>query len=189
MIDEPEEQETEQGLPAMNARPTFAGIRKVWRRLRGKVPHFDPVKTKIEFQPISKAVKWTGGADGHITEECGRFCQLNSSASTPDWGQHSEIRPDGLFWGGTRFSSLELALENQAFAAWYENGGKEVVMAGKMVLTNPIYGEDEEPPLPPYNFFLHEHQNDMTPTEVRSYRAIGEVPKRFRKRGRNRPNE
>jgi hypothetical protein len=104
------------------------------------------------------------------------------------------VREDGFDWCGRHFSCLEEAKENQAFVLWYEKGkfegeqgvsGKDVMAKGKMVLRPALYGADEEPPLPSYNFFLNEHIEEMTPQEIRDYQTRGEVPKRLRRRGRN----
>ncbi len=172
-------------------RPAFPGIRNLWRRFGGrKPPRFDPTKHQVWFQPCFIEVNWTGTADLHTTDEC----ILPHCDNPGGLGHHSEIRPDGFNWCGQHFSCLEEALENQAFTNWYEHGlfegeeverGKNIMKKGKMLLRPPLYGATEEPPLPKYNFFLHEHIDEMTPEEVRTYQTAGEVPKRFRRRGRN----
>lgn len=192
MADE-EEQQTGGAIPRAIAyimQPSFPGFRNVWRRFGGrKPPRHDPSKARVWFRPCSIVVGWDGKADLHTTEPCApRHC------SNPNGiGRHSEARPDGFEWCGARFSCLAEAKENQAFLRWYEEGifegeqtqlGKDVIAKGKLVLRPALYGAQEEPPLPRFNFFLHEHVDEMTAQEIRAYYAVGEVPKRFRRRGR-----
>ncbi len=173
--------------------PAFPGIRSLWRRFGGrKPPRYDPTKTRVWYRPCSRVYSWYGAADLHTTDPC-----ILPHCDRPDeTGRHSEVRPDGFEWCGRQFSCLVEALENQAFTRWYEEGwfegeevekGKDVMKKGKMVLRPPLYGADEEPPLPKYNFFLHEHLDEMTSLEIRVYKSTGEVPKRLRRRGRSRP--
>jgi hypothetical protein len=192
MADE-EEQQIGGAIPRAIAtimRPSFPGFRNIWRRFGGqKPPRHDPTKARVWFQPCFRVVGWDGNADLHTTEPCSPH-----HCSAPDGiGRHSEVRPDGFDWCGTHFSGLAEAKENQAFLLWYEDGifegeqtqpGKDVMAKGKLVLWPALYGAQEEPPLPRFNFFLHEHVDEMTPQEIRAYRATGEVPTRLRRRGR-----
>lgn len=191
-----EEEETPEGgsLPSAIVnimRPAFPGLRNLWRRFGGhKPPRFDPTQHRVWYQPRFRVYSWHGSADLHVTDTP---CMLPHCAHPGEDGVHSEVRPDGFDWCGSHFSCVAEALKNQAFAAWYEHGlfegqevelGKDIVEKGKMILRPALYGTNEEPPLPPYNFFLHEHINEMLPHEIVTYKRSGEVPKRFRRRGR-----
>ncbi len=174
------------------ARPSFPGIRNLWRRFGGrKPPRFDPTKHRVWYQPCFRVYSWCGPAEWHVTDDP---CVVPHCDHPGKDGQHSEVRDDGFDWCGRHFSCLTEALENQAFTNWYEHGlfegeeverGKDIMKKGKMVLRPPLYGATEEPPLPKYNFFLHEHVDEMTQEEIQDYKTTGEVPKRFRRRGRN----
>ncbi len=168
--------------------PYFSGMRRFMQRFwRGgrMPPRYDGTHSPIEYQPLFRVVEWYGAPDQHTTGPCGDppHCSVPGGS-----GRHSEVRPAGLVWGEVQFSCLEEALANQAFRHWYENkGGKAVVDKGKMTLFKPLYEDEHKPPLPEYNFFLHEHVNEMSAQEIQAYRNTGEVPKRFRRRGRARP--
>jgi hypothetical protein len=147
-------------------RPSFPGFRNIWRRFGGrKPPRHDPTKARVWFQPRYRIVRWDGEADLHTTEPC-----APQHCSNPDGiGNHSETREGGFDWCGVYFPGLVEAKENQAFLLWYEEGifegeqtqpGKDVVAKGKMVLRPALYGAQEEPPLPRFNFFLHEHTDE-----------------------------
>ena len=191
-----EEKQSAGPIPSVIAsitRPAFPGLRNLWRRFGGrKPPRFDPTKSQVWFRPCFRVCGWYGAADLHVTDPC-----APPHCSKPnDLGQHSEVREDGFEWCGRHFSCLAEAIENQAFALWYEDGifegeqterGEDVIQKGKLVLRPALYGDDEEPPLPKYNFFLHEHLDEMTSQEIRDYQTAGEVPVRLRRRGRNRP--
>lgn len=198
MSDEDEDQEDNQPtggrVPHAFAglmRPSFPGLRNLWQRFGGrKPPRFDPTQQQVWFQPRFRVTTWTGTADLHTNEEC----ILPHCDNPGGLGHHSEVRPDGFDWCGCHFSCLAEAQENQAFVAWYEKGefeeqsveiGKDVMAKGKMVLRPALYRADESPPLPQYNFFLHEHIEKMTRQEIMDYQTRGEVPKRLRRRGRN----
>ena len=172
-------------------RPAFPGIRNLWRRFGGhQPPRFDPTQHPVWYRPCSRVYSWRGSADGHVTDDP---CVLPHCSHPGEDGQHSEVRDDGFDWCGRHFSCLAEALENQAFTDWYEHGlfegtdvelGKNIMAKGEMLLRPPLYGEMEEPPLPQYNFFLNEHVDEMLPHEILEYKRSGEVPKRFRRRGR-----
>lgn len=190
-----DEEEQQSGGPIPSAisnlvRPSFPGLRNLWRRFGGqKPPRHDPTKARVWYQPCFRVYYWHGTADLHTTDPCAL-----PHCDNPDGpGQHSEVREDGFDWCGRHFSCLGEAKENQAFTRWYEEGyfegeqgerGEDVMKRGKMVLRPALYGADEEPPLPLYNFFLNEHIGEMTPQEIRDYQTRGEVPKRLRRRGR-----
>ena len=197
MAEEPEEDQQSDSSPIPTAianfiRPSFPGLRNLWRRFGGqKPPRHDPTKAQVLFRPCLRVTTWDGEADDHTEEPC----ILPHCNNPGGYGRHSEVRPDGFDWCGRHFSCLAEAKENQAFMAWYETGGfdggsgergKDVMEKGKMVLRPALYGAQEEPPLPRYNFFLHEHLDEMTLEEVRAYQRQGEVPKRLRRRGRAR---
>ncbi len=192
-----EEQQAEGGSlsPAISSimRPSFPGIRNFFRRFGGrKPPRFDPTQHRVWYQPCFRVYQWRGAADLHVTDDP---CVIPHCSHPDEFGQHSEVRDDGFDWCGSHFSCLTEGLENQAFTDWYEHGsfegqeverGKDIMKKGKMLLRPPLYGVNEEPPLPPYNFFLHEHQDEMLPHEIAEYKRSGEVPKRLRRRGRQR---
>ncbi|KKK61570.1 hypothetical protein LCGC14_3013010 [marine sediment metagenome] len=164
--------------------PSFAGM---WRFLKGRLgrptpPRLDATKLPVQFQPYFRVVVWDGAPDDHLTAECALppVCALPG-----EYGEHSEVRPDGFEWEGARFHSLFDALENQAFRRWYETGGQEILERGELTVRAPLYREDERPPLPTFNFFLHENMEKMTAQEIMAYRRTGEVPTRLRRRGRN----
>lgn len=169
--------------------PYFPGMRQWLRRWwRGgrEPPRYDGTHSPVEYRPCFRVVEWNGSPDHHTG---GAPCGTPPHCSIPGGqGRHSEVRPDGLDWGEVHFSCLEEALANQAFRNWYENeNGKAVVDKGVMTLHKPYYGADQKPPLPPYNFFLSEHVHEMSVQEVRAYQRTGEVPTRFRRRGRAKP--
>lgn len=177
------------GPLALRMRPSFPGMRQLWRRFGGrKPPRFDGTKSRIEYRPCFRVVEWYGlptdTSDPHV-------CEDPPHCSVPGGqGRHSEVRPYGLDWGEVHFSCLEEALANQAFHEWYENGGgKAVVDKGKMTLYAPYYDDEGKPPLPEFNFFLHEHVHEMSAQEIRLYQREGFVPKRFRRRGRSQHEE
>lgn len=169
--------------PVVPSRPSFPGFRWLadrWPHGR-RPPQRDPARSLAVFEPCSRVVDWDGEATDHRTEEC----RLPHCKKPGEWGRHSEVRPDGFIWEGARFASLPEALENQAFARWYEEeGGRKVVEDAQVVLTPLQYRDDEAPPLPKYNFFLGDHIDEMTAEEIRAYRMNGEVPTRLRRRGR-----
>ncbi len=174
-------------------RPSFPGYQAFMRRFgRREPPRFDPAHSRVFYQPVANVTEWDGPASSHITEECVLpFCD-----NPGEEGHHSEVRPQGFYWCGVYFSCLEEGLANTAFTSWYEEGleqdgttgkpGKEVMKKGKLVLREALYGRDEEPPLPVYNFFLDAHRDEMTAKEITAYQKRGEVPKRLRRRGRAR---
>ncbi len=174
-------------------RPSFPGFRNIWRRFGGqKPPRRDPNQAQVWYRPCFRVYAWDGTTDLHTTDDP---CEAPHCSNPGGDGNHSEVRDDGFDWCGRHFSCLAEAQENQAFVLWYEDGmfegeqgtrGKDVMAKGKMVLRPALYGAQEEPPLPPYNFFLHEHIEEMTPQEIRDYQTSGEVPKRLRRRGRTR---
>ncbi len=171
--------------------PLIAVFEGMWRYARGragrpKVPRHDPSKPPIVFQPHFRVMTWRGSADIHRTEKCGEPPKCSNPGID---GEHSETVPDGFTWEGVRFHGLFGALENQAFRQWYEAGGQQILERGDLVLRAPQYREDDLPPLPRFNFFLHENLGKMTPQEIIAYRQTGEVPKRLRRRGRNKPKE
>ena len=177
----------EEGPLEIQMRPSFPGFRRLLRGFGSRhPPRFDGSKSPVEYRPCFRVVAWYGVADQHTG---GARCSTPPDCSVPGGeGRHSEVRPDGLDWGGAHFSSMVEALANQAFRQWYENeGGKAVVDKGEMTLYPPYYGEDGKPPLPPYNFFLIEHVDEMSVQEIRLYQREGIIPKRFRRRGRQRP--
>lgn len=164
--------------------PAFAGM---WRFMRGRIgrpspPHRDPSKVMIIFQPHYRVVAWEGPESGHIVSAC---IPLRCETDTKGNGHHNEARPDGFTWEGARFHGLHAALENQAFRQWYETGGKETVEREEMVLRPDQYARGAKPPLPAFNFFLHEHIMQMSSREIAEYRRVGTIPKRLRRRGRN----
>ncbi len=166
--------------------PVFPGM---WRYLKGRLgrpkpPQNDPIKVRVQFRPCFKVTAWNGSSDDHRTEEC---APPSKCAEHGRYGQHSEVRPNGFDWEGTHFHGLFDALENQAFQKWYEEGGQEVLEEGKLIQREPQYREGKRPPLPTFNFFLHENIVKMTGAEILAYRRTGEVPKRLRRRGRNKP--
>lgn len=170
-------------LPTFAA--TFAGL---WRYIKGRLgrpmpPQRDPTKMPVAFQPRFRVVIWQGDPADHLSAEC--VVLLCSDPSK--YGEHNEVRPDGFDWEGAHFPSLFEALENQAFRQWYETGGQEVLERNQLVLHDPLYRDNEQPPLPRFNFFLHENIEKMTASEVLAYRRVGEIPKRLRRRGRNKP--
>lgn len=192
MPDQPKTSDGSGFTPANIVDPSFPGFRNLLRRFGGrKPPRYDPTKTPVWYQPCFRVYTWYGAADLHTTDPCiPPHCELSGKT-----GQHSEVREDGFEWCGRHFSCLAEAMENQAFVRWYEEGwyegttierGKDVMKKGKMVLRSPLYGANEEAPLPQYNFFLHEHIDQMTAMEIREFQTTGEVPKRLRRRGRAR---
>lgn len=177
----PEEEQT--GPLDIVIQPSFPGLRRLWGRFgTRKPPRWDGTKSRVEYRPCFRVVEWYGlPIEDHT---CGDppHCSVPGKE-----GRHSEVRPDGLDWGGAHFSCFAEAMQNRAFQQWYENkGGKAVVDKGKMTLYPAYYDDEGKPPLPPYNFFLHEHIDDMSAQEVREYQRTGFVPKRFRRRGRAR---
>jgi hypothetical protein len=149
-------------------------------RLRGKAPpRFDPAKPRIMFQAIQRSVSWEGSPEAHVQGACGTFCR-------PDLNRHEELRDDGFVWGGAYFATVADARMNQAFMRWYDNGGREVVEAGRPVLADPQYEEGADPPAPRFEFVISEHLSEMTPKEIEQYYSIGEIPARLRRRGSNR---
>lgn len=177
-------EEEHEGAPSALSnllRPAFAGMQRFLTRKRS--PRRDPTRGRVQFQPVARVVRWDGEPEHHRTEEC----RPGTCGNPGGTGHHSEVRPEGFVWEGTHFHTLTEALENQAFRIWYEAGGQAVVEAGKLVVREDLYGADEKQPLPTYNFRIEEHIHEMSPAEVAAYRAHGEVPKRFRRRGRNKP--
>ena len=171
--------------------PLVAVFENMWRYARGrlgrpKVPRRDPTKVPIVFQPWFRVVCWEGSADAHRTEKCAPPPKCSHPNSG---GQHSETVPDGFSWEGTRFHGLFDAMENQAFRQWYEADGQEVLERGIIVLRAPQYREDDPAPLPRFNFFLHENIGKMTSQEIVAYKQTGEIPKRLRRRGRNKSKD
>lgn len=175
-------------------RPSFPGYQALMRRFgRRKTPRFDPARAHVFYRPVKRVTEWDGPAELHTTDECVLpFCDHPGEV-----GRHTEVRPHGFYWGGVYFSCLEEGLANQAFVRWYEEGflvsdgstgkkGKDVMKKGKLVLRDPLYGVNEESPLPPYNFYLDEHLHEMTSGEINAFKKRGEVPKRLRRRGRGR---
>lgn len=185
MADEPEESNQPDAL--VHTTPSFAGM---WRFVKGRLgrprpPQRDSAKALVMFQPQYRVVIWDGEPDDHITGECAPLV----CAEPGKFGEHSEVRPNGFDWEGIHFHGLYDALENQAFHNWYESEGKEVLERGEIVLRSPQYADGKKVPLPRFNFFLHEHVEKMTAQEVMEYRRSGTVPKRLRRRGRNKPTE
>lgn len=180
----PDEESHEAPMPPTWS-ATFAGL---WRYVKGRLgrpmpPQYDPAQMPVAFQPRFRVVVWEGEATDHLSAECAvLLCSKPGRA-----GEHSEVRPDGFSWEGAYFPSTFEALENQAFRQWYESGGREIVERGDLVLHDPLYRDGESPPLPRFNFFLHENIEKMTASEVLAYRRSGEIPKRLRRRGRNNP--
>ncbi len=134
----------------------------------------DPSKTPVEYMTTSRLVTWDGDKDGHSVDEC--HC-LNLSDT--GWGRHEEVRPSGLSFEGVHFNSLAEALQNQAFAAWYEDN-KEIVDKDQIVVREPLYKEGEEPQRGRYGFLLHEHTYEMSHSEINLYKRTGEIPSRFK---------
>jgi len=101
-------------------------------------------------------------------------------------GVHSEARDDGFDWEGVYFRDLDEARRNEAFNVWYEDGGMEIMARGELVTRPPLYGTPShpKPPLPRFNFEIHEHLHEMRPQEVVDYYAKGDIPIRLRRRGR-----
>lgn len=192
-----DEDEPEGMIPSAIAalvRPSFPGYQAFMRRFgRRNRPRFDPSRAQVFYRPVSRVAEWDGPADQHTTDECVLpFCDHPGGV-----GRHTEVRPHGFYWGGAYFSCLAEAMTNTAFVRWYEDGylvsndttgmkGKDVIKKGKLVLHDALYGVNEEPPLPPYNFFLDDHLDEMTSGEINAFRKKGEVPKRLRRRGRAR---
>ncbi len=165
--------------------PSFAGM---WRYLKGRLGRprplrHDPTKLPVRFQPRFRVVVWEGEAGDHRVSGCTPLV----CAKPGEYGEHNEVRPNGFDWEGAYFPGLPDALENQAFRHWYEYDGQEILERGKIVLRDPQYRYNERPPLPAFNFFLHENIEKMTPQEILAYRRSGEIPKRLRRRGRNKP--
>lgn len=195
--DEEDEESGQGAIPTAIAnlvRPSFPGFQAFWRRFgRRKTPRFDPAHSRVFYQPVANVTNWDGPVSWHTTDECALpFCDHPGEE-----GHHSEVRPQGFYWCSVYFSCLEEGLFNTAFKRWYEDGyleqdgttgtpGKEVMKKGKLVLREALYGPDEEPPLPVYNFFLDEHMDEMTSGEITAYQKRGDVPKRLRRRGRAR---
>lgn len=180
-----ERDESRQPDALVHTRPSFGGM---WRFLRGRPgrptpPKRDPSKVLVTFQPRYRVVIWEGPSEDHITGKCAPLVCSNPDA----WGEHSETRPDGFDWEGTHFHSLHDALENQAFQQWYEREGEDVLAQDAIVLRDPQYADGKKPPLPAFNFFIHEHIEEMTAKEIMDYRRNGTVPKHLRRRGRNKP--
>lgn len=180
--------DNESGMPdaLVHVAPSFAGM---WRYLRGRLgrprpPRQDAAKTPVVFRPCFHVVVWDGLADDHRTTEC---APPPVCSKPGEHGTHSEVRPDGFDWEGVHFHSLFDALENQAFCRWYETGGQEILERGELVVRPPQYDAGARPPLPPFNFFLHENVEKMTAQEIMAYRRTGDIPKRLRRRGRNKP--
>ena len=186
-----DEEETPSSGSAIGlTRPSFPGFRNMFKRLGGKKPpRYDPSKSRVWYSPCFRIVQWDGSAEEHTLDSC-----VEPHCDNPgDEGRHSGLREDGFDWCGRHFSSLVEGLENGAFKLWYEDGifegeeverGEEVMAKGKMVLRDALYDDENSPPLPPYNFYLHEHINEMTHKEILAYKKTGEVPKRLRRRGR-----
>ncbi len=175
-------------------RPSFPGFAALWKRFgRRKPPRFDPSRAEVFFCPVKRVAEWDGPADLHTTDECVLpFCDHPGEV-----GRHTEVRPHGFYWASVYFSCLAEAMTNTAFVHWYEEGflvsdgttgdkGKDVIKKDKLVLRDALYGINDEPPLPPYNFFLNEHLEEMTSGEINAFKKHGEVPKRLRRRGRAR---
>ncbi len=167
--------------------PTAVSFPGMWQYLKGRLgrprpPRRDATKPPVMFQPCYRVKVWDGLPDEHRTAEC----SPPPICSNPDGhGQHGEVVPDGFDWEGTHFHSLFEAQENQAFRHWYEEDGEEIVKRGKLVARPPLYHARERLPIPRFNFFLHENIEKMTPQEIVAYRRTGEIPKRLRRRGRN----
>ena len=152
------------------------GIKWVQRwRGRNQPPQYDPNKSMLIFQPMFRLVKWEGYREGHIIEYC-NCANLSESGQ----GFHEEIRPHGLLFEGVPFNSLEEAMDNQAFAAWYEEAGKEQVDASHVVVRPPQFRDGEEPPRPAYGFLIHEHAHEMTNAEIMRYKRDADIPGRFK---------
>ncbi len=191
------EEEPEGLIPSAIAalvRPSFPGYQALMRRFgRRKTPRFDPARAHVFYRPVKRVAEWDGPASLHTTDECALpFCDHPDEV-----GRHTEVRPHGFYWCTVYFSCVEEAMANTAFVRWYEEGflvsdgttgtkGKDVIKKGRLVLRDAMYGINEEPPLPPYNFFLDEHMHEMTSGEINAFRKQGEVPKRLRRRGRAR---
>lgn len=170
--------------------PSQAPRRRAWwpgaalfERWRNRLPpRFDPQRSRVIFQPINRLIRWDGYAKDHQTEACAfPRCRADSEG----YGRHDEVRPEGFIWEDVYFHSLEDALGNQAFREWYENGGQEIVERRDIVMRPAQYQPHEAPPLPRYNFLIHEHLGEMTPEEIHAYYARGEIPVRLRRRGRS----
>ena len=185
-----DEEETPSGSAIGLTRPSFPGFRNMFKRLGGKKPpRHDPSQSPVWYQPRFCIIHWDGAAEHHITDPC-----ILPHCDNPGGdGHHSEVRNDGFDWCGVHFSSLVEGLEHGACKSWYEDGifegeeverGEEVMAKGKMVLRPPLYEDENSPPLPPYNFYLHEHVNEMTQKEILAWKKTGDVPKRLRRRGR-----
>ena len=194
----PDEDEQQEGGSIPSAiinimRPAFPGIRNMFRRFGGhQPPRFDPTQHRVWYRPCFRVYSWQGEANLHVTDDP---CVVPHCSHPGEDGQHSEVRADGFDWCGQHFSCLPEALANQAFTEWYEKGlfegeeverGKDIMKKGKMILRPALYGANEEPPLPKFNFFLHEHVHEMLAHEITEYKRSGEVPKRLRRRGRGR---
>lgn len=177
------EEETGQPDALVHTAPSFAGM---WRYLKGRLgrpipPHDDPTKLPVKFQPYFRVVVWDGEATDHRIDSC-----VSLICSNPDgYGEHSEVRPNGFYWESVYFHGLHDALENQSFRRWYDDGGEKILESGKIVLRESLYQKGKSPPLPNFNFFLHENIEKMTAQEIDAYRRVGEVPKHLRRRGRN----
>ncbi len=194
------EEEPEGLIPSAIAalvRPSFPGLQALMRRFgRRKAPRFDPTRAHVFFRPVMRVAEWDGPASLHTTDECVLpFCDHPGEV-----GRHTEVRPHGFYWCTVYFSCIEEAMANTAFVRWYEEGllvsddttgdkGKDVIKKGRLVLRDALYGINEEPPLPPYNFFLAEHLHEMTSGEINAFKKQGEVPKRLRRRGRARAKQ
>lgn len=166
--------------------PSFADM---WRYIKGRLgrpnpPRYDPTKMPVQFQPRFRVTIWDGSPGDHLTAEC---APPPVCSNPGEYGEHSEVRPDGFDWEGACFHGLFDAMENQAFRQWYESGGQEILERGELVIRAPQYRVGERPPLPPFNFFLHENMDKMTAQEIMAYRRSGEIPARLRRRGRNKP--
>ncbi len=164
---------------------TFSGL---WRYLKGRLgrpvpPQYDPTKMPVAFQPLFRVVVWQGDPADHLSAD---DCAVLLCSVPGEYGEHSEVRPNGFTWEGAYFPSMFEAMENQAFRQWYDDGGQEIVERGDLILHDPLYQDNEQPTLPRFNFFLHENIEKMTTAEVLAYRRRGDIPKRLRRRGRNR---
>jgi len=181
MIDDEREDEEERSEASTPGRFAFPGMGALDRWRGRRPPRIDPNKPRMIYQPHFRVVTWQGSPDAHATASCEfPYCKVDAHGE----GTHSEARPAGFSWEETYFPTLADALQNQAFATWYQNGGQEVMERGRMEVRDPQYFEGREPPLPRFNFLIAEHQHEMTETEIRAYFATGEVPKRLRRRGR-----
>ncbi len=192
-----EEEEPEGLIPSAIAqlvRPSFPGLQALMRRVGWRrTPRFDPARAHVFYRPVNRVAEWDGPAELHTTDECVLpFCDHPGEV-----GRHTEVRPHGFYWCTVYFSCIQEAMANTAFVRWYEEGllvsdgttgdkGKDVIKKGRLVLRDAMYGINEEPPLPPFNFFLADHQDEMTSGEIMAFKKQGEVPKRLRRRGRAR---